>query len=68
MVKLKVIFSIDPTGFEKDIEELILIKNETCLYCLHDKENRLINEIKTKLTNKGYDLNYYFQIMKIYTR
>lgn len=68
MVKLKVIFSNDPTGSTQDIEELVFINSYVCLYCLHDKENRLINEIRALLINKGYDLRYYFEIMKIYAQ
>lgn len=66
MANFKISFSIDPTGFDKDITEVIAINPETCLYCLHDKKNRFIKEVKNSLELKGYDLGYFFQIMKIY--
>lgn len=65
MTNLKVIFSIDPTGFAQDITEEINIPSDVCLYCLHDKDNRLHNEVKNQLKYK-YDLRYYFQLMKVY--
>lgn len=65
MTNLKVIFSIDPTGFKQDITEEINIPSDVCLYCLHDKDNRLHNEVKNQLKYK-YDLQYYFQLMKVY--
>ena len=67
MLELKVIFSVDPTGQEKDISEEIYMPNDVCLYCLHDKTNRLIDEVKISLKDKGYDLTYYFELIKIYT-
>ena len=72
MTKLKVVFSIDATGGESDIIEEIFIPSDTCLYCLHDRhmtvvDNRLHNEIMTALKYKGYDLRYFFQLMKVYT-
>lgn len=66
MSKLKVVFSIDPTGFAQDITEEISIPNDTCLYCLHDKDNRFYNEVVKAIDNKGYDLRYFFQLMKVY--
>ena len=67
MTRLEVIFSIDATGFSKDITEQVNISDDVCLYCLHDKENRLRNEVKKALENKGYDLRYYFQLMKVFS-
>ena len=67
MTKLKVTFSIDPTGFDKDITEVITIGSETCLCCLHDKDDRFIREVKKAIESKGYDISYYCRIMKIYT-
>jgi hypothetical protein len=66
MTNLKVTFSIDATGFAQDITEQINIPNDVCLYCLHDKDNRLHNEVKKALEYKGYDLEYFFQLMKVY--
>ena len=65
---LQVIFSIDPTGYDQDITEHISIQSDICLYCLHDKSNRLVDEIKKSLEDMGYDLSDYFQIMKIYQK
>jgi len=67
MTKLKVVFSVDSTGFDKDITEEITIPNDVCLYCLHDKDNRLKNEVKTALEYLGYDFTFFFQLMKVYT-
>ena len=67
MINLKVTFSIDPTGFGKDITEVITISTETCLCCLHDKDNRFIREVKKAIGTKGYDISNFCQIMKIYT-
>ena len=67
MTKLKVVFSIDPTGFSSDIIEHIFISNDICLYCLHDKDNRFLNEVKKAIEYKGYDLTSYFELMKVYT-
>lgn len=69
--KLKVVFSLDPTGFDKDITEEILISSTTCLFCCHDKRhgiNRLYNEIVDALEQKGYDfeLHYFFSLLKVY--
>ena len=64
MINLKVVFSIDATGSDKDITEQIIIPNDVCVYCLHDKDNRFHNEIKKALEYKGYDLRYFFQLMK----
>ena len=66
MKKFKVTFSLDPTGFAQDITDEVVIADSTCLYCLHDKESRFLDVIKLHLELKGYDLSYYFQIMKIY--
>jgi hypothetical protein len=66
MTKLKVVFSVDSTGFDKDITEEITIPNGVCLYCLHDKDNRLVNEVKTALEDMGYDITLFFQLMKVY--
>jgi hypothetical protein len=66
MINLNVTFSIDSTGSDKDIIEQIIIPNDVCVYCLHDKDNRFHNEIKKALEYKGYDLRYFFQLMKAY--
>lgn len=66
MTNLKVTFSIDATGFDQDITEEIIIPNGVCLYCLHDKDNRLHQEIMKALEYKGYELRYFFQLMKVY--
>lgn len=65
-MKLKVVFSIDPTGSDWDITEEIVIPKETCLYCLHDKENRLVKEVMKALEYKGYEFEFYFELMKVY--
>ena len=65
-MKLKVIFSIDPTGIADDIEAVVNITSNNCLYCLHDKENRLLEEVKLALDDLGYQTDYYFEVMKIY--
>ena len=67
MITLKVVFSLDATGFEQDIKEEIIIPSDTCLFCLHDKDNRFYREIKKALEYKGYDLTYFFQLMKVYS-
>lgn len=68
-MNLEITFSIDPTGFAQDITETIEFPKELCLYCLHDKSNRFIDECKKILQeNLGYDLTYYFEIMKIYVK
>ena len=67
-MKLKIIFSTDPTGSAKDIIETITIIPNTCLYCLHDKTfNRFEDNIKSLLKEKGHIIEYYFQIMKVYS-
>jgi len=66
MTNLKVTFSIDATGFAQDITEEISIPIDVCLYCLHDKDNRLRNEVMKALEYKGYELRYFFQLMKVY--
>lgn len=65
-MKIKVTFSTDPTGFTKDIKEEINIPNNVCLFCLHDKDNRLRDEVMKALEYKGYELKYFFQLMKVY--
>jgi hypothetical protein len=66
MTKLSVSFSVDPTGFAQDITEEINIPKDVCLYCLHDKENRLVKEVMKALEYKGYELIHFFQLMKVY--
>ena len=66
-MKLKVVFSTDATGHAQDITEVVSIKSEICLYCLHDRQNRFYDEVKKQIENKGYDLRYYFELMKVYT-
>ena len=66
MTNLKVTFSIDATGFTQDITEEINIPSDVCLYCLHDKANRLRNEVMKALEYKGYEVRYFFQLMKVY--
>ena len=65
-MKLKVTFSIDATGFAQDITEEINIPSDVCLYCLHDKDNRLRSEVMKALEHKEYELKYFFQLMKVY--
>ena len=71
-MKLKIVFSVDPTGMSQDVTEVINFPKNTCLFCLHDKRHnigRLYNEVKKSLEYKGYnsdDLDF-LQIMKIYT-
>ena len=65
-MKLKVIFSLDPTGMTDDSVEIVEITLNNCLYCLHDKENRLVEEVKLALDDLGYNVDYYCEIMKIY--
>lgn len=69
-MSLEVTFSIDPTGFAQDITETIEFPKGLCLYCLHDKSNRFIDEVKKSLEDLdlGFDLDYYFEIMKIYVK
>lgn len=67
-MKLKVIFSIDPTGMDKDISEDIILPSNLCVYDFHDKKvNRFYNEVRKALEYKGYDLRYHLSILKIYT-
>jgi hypothetical protein len=63
---LKVTFSIDPTGLATDITDTISIPSNTCLYCLHDRElfERVVIDC---LKQKGYNVEYYIGIMKIYS-
>ena len=63
---LKVVFGIDPTGMDKDITEEIKIPSDTCLFCFHDKNSRLVSEVRKALEYKGYDLKYHFSLLKIY--
>lgn len=65
MVHFKVVFSIDPHGFDKDITEYITIKNNATLYSLNDKNLRLLNEVKIALELKGYYFDTFFLIKKI---
>ncbi len=71
MIKLKVVFSIDPTGMElKDITEEIVIPSDICLFCLHDVHQniyRLQQEVKKALEYKGYDFSMCFNLLKVYT-
>lgn len=69
-MKLKVVFTNDPTGMSNDIAEEIIIPENVCLFCLHDsrlKINRLSKEVKTALEYKGYDLRLYFGLLKVYS-
>lgn len=67
-MKLQITFSTDPTGLAKDVTETITIIPNVCLYCLHDKNiNRFEENIKILLKEKGYKVEYYFQIMKVYS-
>lgn len=69
MTKLRVAFGIDPTGFDKDITEIVEIPSEVCLFCCHDSRHniqRLRNEVKKALELKGWDLRYHFFLLKIY--
>jgi hypothetical protein len=66
MIRLKVTFSIDATGLAPDITKNVMIPSDVCLYCLHDKENRLYDEVQKAVEAIGFDLRYYFKIMKIY--
>jgi len=72
-MKLKVVFSIDPTGFDPDIVEIITIRNGVCLFCNHDQRlknhaiNRVFKEVRSELTRIGYDLRYHFNLLKVYT-
>ena len=66
-MKLKVVFSLDSSGYAPDITEEINISDNICLYCLHDHQNRLLKVVCEELENKGYDIKWYIQIMKVYT-
>lgn len=69
-MELKVIFSLDPTGQAQDIEQVIEIPNDTCLYCNHDHNqniDRFVDEIKKALELKGFDLEMWFTLFKVYT-
>lgn len=69
-MKLKVTFGIDPTGFDKDITEEIVIPSNVCLFCCHDSRHsisRLHNEVKKALEYKGYDLKWHFSLLKVYS-
>lgn len=65
-MKLKVVFSIDPTGFAQDITELVTIPVGTCLLSCCTKTSILTELIKSKLEAKGYNTRYYFEIMKVW--
>ena len=70
VMKLKVVFGLDPTGYDLDIEEVINIPSNTCLYCCHDSRlniPRLHDEVKKSLESKGYDLRYYFNLLKVHS-
>lgn len=69
-MRLKVTFGVDPTGFAKDITEKVIIPKDVCLYCCHDSRHnisRLHNEVKKALEYKGYDLEQWFTLLKVYT-
>jgi hypothetical protein len=69
-MKLKVAFGIDSTGFDSDIREEVDIPDNTCLFCCHDSNHdihRLHDVVRQALENKGYDLSYYFSLLKVYT-
>lgn len=69
-MKLKVVFGIDPTGHDLDITEEINIPSDICLFCCHDSRlqiQRLHIEVKKALEYKGYDLKWYFSLLKVYT-
>lgn len=63
-MKLKVVFSIDPTGFAQDITEIITIPFGSCVLSCCTKESMLNNLVKSELETKGYDTRYFFQVMK----
>jgi hypothetical protein len=68
-MKVKVVFGLDPTGHDLDIIEEITIPSNTCLFCCHDSRlqiPRLHNEVKKALEYKGYDLKWYFLLLKVY--
>ena len=66
-MKLRVVFTDDPTGMSKDITKEIDIPSEECLYDIHDKTNRLYNLIKTTLEYQGFDFSYFpFTLWKVY--
>ena len=69
-MKVKVVFGVDPTGHDLDITEEIVIPSNICLFCCHDSRlqiSRLQHEVKKALEYKGYNLKYYFSLLKIYT-
>ena len=49
---LFVTYTTDPTGMSKDLSDNVLINADVCLYNSHDKQNRLLNEIKNALIKK----------------
>jgi len=68
--KLKVVFGLDPTGFELDITEEVIIPSDVCLFCNHDSRfniSRLHDEVKKSLEYKGYDTKWCFYPFKVYT-
>lgn len=69
-MRLQVTFGIDPTGMSKDITEEIIIPKDVCLFCCHDsrlKIQRLQKEVMKALEYKGYDFEYGFFLLKVYT-
>lgn len=66
MIHLEVVFSSDSTGSSKDITEEVYIPTGICLYDLHDKNNRLSDEVKKALHYKGYEFPHFFELLKIY--
>ncbi len=69
-MKVRVVFGIDPTGYDLDITEEIVIPSDICLFCCHDSRlqiSRLQEEVKKALEYKGYDLKWYFSLLKVYT-
>jgi len=70
MLTLKVVFGVDLTGQKLDITEIVYIPANVCLYCNHDSRleiSRLHDEVKKALEYKGYDLDLYFSLLKVYT-
>ena len=65
-MNIKVIYSTDPSGYAPDITEEISLPDNTCLFCLHDKRNRLLDVVVEELKNKGCNIGWYFQPLKIY--
>ena len=69
-MKLKVVFTNDPTGMSKDITEEIIIPSEICLFCSHDSRlniRRLETEVKVALEYKGYVFGISFHLFKVYS-